>query len=434
MKQKHLTWAVTIAVLLLGTPTASFASTGTPVTLRQAATIAKNFVAFNAGAHFPEWQKATRFAARRVFSTDGVVVSYEVSVKSGEDEQLGFVVVAAQKGNGEVVTAFTSDGPSVSSHLERHFTEVLEPTLLDAALRRTEKVLIGTSTGAYAMGVKFARRSSVLRDVPMQGGYYLFGANPGATALSFTYKDKHSRRLLPGSAELQEEAELRTALLTGNFSSPLFQEVRSGEIEDLRKGSASISGTFSSFYQENRAWSKGGLTNGVCHVGCAPLAWAIILEYWDRNNYPKLISTDKDNSNTSTTDSDVRWSVNELRGALKTTCTSTYSGETSYSNIPKGISYAQSRGYSSSSASNTSILWSAWWDLLSAVDAKKPPIAILDTDGNRKMDHAAVVYSYEDNWGTANDKYCFRTGWEPTRSLCYVSQAKLYGLTKVTVK
>lgn len=435
MRQRYLAWAVLVAVLLVGTRDASFASTETPVTLRQATTIAKNFVAFNAAAHFPEWQKATRFTVRKVFSTDGVVVSYEVAIKSDEDEQLGFVVVAAQRGNGEVVTAFTSDGPSVSSNLERHFAEVIQPALADAALKPTEKTLIGTTTGAYALGVKFPRRSSVLRDVPTQDGYYLFSANPGVTALSFTYKDRQdSKRQPPSSAELQEESELRKALLTGDFSSPLFQEVRSGEIEEFRKGTASISGTFSSFYQEKRAWSKGGLTKGVCHAGCAPVAWAILLEYWDRNNYPKLISTDRDNSNTSTTDADVRWSIDELRGALKTTCTSDYSGSTSYSNIPKGISYAQSRGYSSSSASNTSILWSGWWDLLSAVDSKKPPIAILDTDGNKAMDHAAVVYSYEDNWGTSNDKYCFRTGWDSPKYLCYVSQNRLYGLTKVTVK
>jgi hypothetical protein len=68
------------------------------------------------------------------------------------------------------------------------------------------------------------------------------------------------------------------------------------------------------------------------------------------------------------------------------------------------------------------------------VDSKKPPIAALDTDGNKSMDHSAVVYSYEDNWGTSNDKYCFRTGWSGSTYLCYVSQNALYGLTKVIVK
>ena len=433
--RQNLTWVVLVAVLLLGAHNASFAGTESPVTLRQAATIAKNFVAFNSGACCSEWQKATRFTARRVFSTDGIVVSYEVAVQSDEGEKLGFIIVAAQKGNGEVVTAFTSDGPSESDTLERYFATVIQPALAVVALKPIEKILIGTPTGAYAVGVKFAHHSSVLRDVPVQGGYYLFGVNPGITALSFTYKDKEDRRRkLPGNPELQEESDLRNALLTGDFSSSLFQEVSSGEIDGLTKASASISGTFSSFYQEKRAWTKGGLTNGTCYAGCAPVAWAIVLEYWDRNNYPKLISTDRDNSNTSTTDSDVRWTIDELRDVLKTTCTSAYSGSTTYANAPKGISYAKSRGYSSSSSSNTSILWSAWWDLLSAVDSKKPPIAALDTNSDRVMDHSAVVYSYEDNWGTANDKYRFRTGWTSPTSLCYVTQNALYGLTKVTVK
>lgn len=434
-REKRLSWGILAIALMLGSSHTSFAADAESlVSRREAVLIAKNFVAFNAAGHFPEWQNAGRFAAKRVFSTDGTLVSYEVSVTSEDGNKLGFVVVAAQKGNGEVVTAFSSDGESESDNLERFFAKVLRPAFEEASIKPTGKTLIGTSTGAYAIGVKFNHHYAALHDVPIEGGYYLFSPEPGIATLSFTYKDKQDRnRKLAGQEEYAEELELRTALLTGDFSSILFQEQSSGTIDGLAKAAASISGTFSSFYQEKRAWTKGGLTNGTCYAGCTPVAWAIVLEYWDRNGYPKMISSSTDNSNSSTTDSDVRWTINELRGWLKTTCTSDYSGSTTYWNATRGMYYAQSRGYSSSSASNTYI-WSAWWALLSAVDSKKPPIATLDASGDKVADHSAVVYSYTDNWGTSNDSYCFRTGWSSPTSKCFVTQNALYGLTSIYVK
>ena len=54
---------------------------------------------------------------------------------------------------------------------------------------------------------------------------------------------------------------------------------------------------FSNLYQERRGWTKGGLTNGKCAACCGPVGWAILLEYWDRNGYPNLISSITDNPN-----------------------------------------------------------------------------------------------------------------------------------------
>jgi hypothetical protein len=410
-----------------------------PVTLSEATLIARNFVTFNSVGHFPSWQEASQFNAERVFSSDGFVVSYEVSVRSAQGEPLGFVVVAAQKGFGQVVTAFTSEGEPISRGLWADFSRQVQPIFVKNGLKPLGLRLIGTDTGAYAIGVKASDSTPSFPGARLEGDYYLFSTFPDWGGMSFTYIDKRDLELKsPADTEYREELELREALLAGDFSSALFQEESSGEIGGMDKGSGSISGTFSPFVQETAAWTKGGLTNGKCAAGCGPVAWAIVLEYWDRNGYPKLISTAQDNSNTSTTDPDVRWTINELRGTLNTTCTSKYEGSTSYPDLVKGASYAKSRGYSNSSASNTSILWSAWWDLLSAVGSGKPPIAALDTDGNGVMDHAAVVFSYIDNWGTTNDSYCFRTGWNspPTwpPSLCYTTQNKLYGLTSVTVK
>jgi hypothetical protein len=429
-----------VSALFLGlSGKVAFASSLPRVTIKEATLIAKNFVAFNSVGHFPSWQEASQFNAERIFSSDGFVVSYEVSVRSAQGKALGFAVVAAQKGFGQVVTAFTSEGEPVSRGLWADFSRQVQPFFVKNGLKPLGLRLIGTDTGAYAIGVKASDSTPSFPGARLEGDYYLFSTFPDWGGMSFTYLDKRNLKLKsPADAEYREELELREALLAGDFSSALFQEESSGAIRGIDKGSGSISGTFSSFEQENAAWTKGGLTNGKCLAGCAPVAWAIVLEYWDRNGYSKLISTAQDNSNTSTTDPDVHWTINELRGTLNTVCSPSNQGGTAYPDMPKGASYAKSRGYSNSSASNTSGLWSAWWDLLSAVGSGKPPIAALDLDGNGVADHAAVVFSYIDNWGTTTDSYCVRTGWNkpPTSppSLCYTTQNKLTGLTSITVK
>jgi hypothetical protein len=125
------------------------------VTPAEAARIAKNYVVHHSTNHFPAWSGAARFAVRKVMSTDDVVVSYEISIGSQEGESLGFVVVAAQKGAGEVVTAFSSEGESESKALNDYFLNELVPLFAERNRRVVNRALIGTATGAYAVGVVF---------------------------------------------------------------------------------------------------------------------------------------------------------------------------------------------------------------------------------------------------------------------------------------
>lgn len=430
--------------LFIGLINESFAlnEDGNPeVSVEEAIDIAKNFALYNSTEHFPIWRNADHFDTKKVFSSDDILVSYEVSIYSKRNEHLGYVVVSAQEGNGEVVTSFFSEGLSKAQILDDYFSKKLTPFFEKKQMNVVSKKLIGTTTGAYAIGLRFENDDQYLRNVRLEGGYYLFSLD-GNNTMSLSYKDKKRlKSKQQNKASYNEEAELRKALISADFSSNLFQEQSSGKISGLDKiemkpkSSAYIDKSFSSLYQENRKWEKGGLTNNTCYAGCAPVAWTILLEYWDRNGYPKLISTDKDNSNTSTTDPDTRWTISELRAYLSTTCTKDGQGSTTYANAVNGVSYAKSRGYNSSSASNDAAWYSTiWWNLISAIDNKKPPIAALDTNGDTKMDHSAVIYSYIDNWGTSNDSYCFRTGWQNTTATCYTTQNKLYGLTRVTIQ
>ncbi len=416
--------------------------------LAGAVQIAKGFKSFHEKDEFPEWKDATVSNQYEIFSSNGILVGYEISFVSPTGEDRGYIMVSAKRGDA-VVPDFSAEGPSISSELIRYYEEVLAPQIKSAGLVVTEVIFMGALPGFYAIGLKFDRHLPILDEIPNQDGWFIFSPFPESASLQYNV-DSQGNRARSSSPEDGENDEFRKALINQDFSGEFFQKEDSGKIEGFfdkdaksrlpRRSSGSggtskaVSGGFSKFYQENRAWSKGGLTDGTCHAGCSPVAWAILLEYWDRNGYPKMVSSDQDNRNTRTTAPDVRWLINELRGWLKTTCTSTDNrqGSTRYWYNTRGKYYAHQRGYKNFSASNN-YFGPAWWELIGAVKANQPPIAMIDSSPNDStdgMDHAAVVYQYKDRRWNANDYFRVRTGWSRTTNKWY-NKKYLFGITRV---
>ncbi len=403
---------------------------------KQALIIAKNFSASHAKGQFSSWKNASKFSANSIYSADNFLVAYEISVKSDDGEDLGWIVVSAIQGQGKLVTSFFNEGKSSSELLNDDFLEKLKISPMATTVKVVEKKIIGSITGPVALKVKFDKNPEIIDSKETEDNYFVFTNNPTIPYETLNFKKFDNIQIEDISEQLlKEESELRNALLSGDFSSNLFIESRSEKIDgfDRNISNIDISGTFSEYWQENRAWTLGGLTKGLCYAGCAPLAWAILLDYWDRNGFPKLIGSEFNNNHPSHLDGDIVWTINELRGNLNTICTPGGQGQTFYSDHPNGAIYARARGYKSSSAVNTSSAWSYWWDLISAVNEKKPPIAGISTNNNGVMNHAVVVYSYTDNWGVGNDNYCVRTGWPSPKAMCYTGQSTLLGLTRVNI-
>jgi hypothetical protein len=191
------------------------------------------------------------------------------------------------------------------------------------------------------------------------------------------------------------------------------------------------------FYQnpKYKKWS-----NGNCFVGCTPIAAAIVFEYWDRDGYPKMIGSDsKNRSHSSETHDDVIAALDALRVEMRTSCDSDGYGATHPNSIDDGVeSYARSRGYKKSTASNDkSSLWSAIKD---EIDAGRPSMLTFEYDDEKTGEeraHTAVPYSYIDSTTNSDDSICVRTGWgSPTRK-CYIvnsSTERWYIVTRIRPK
>lgn len=163
----------------------------------------------------------------------------------------------------------------------------------------------------------------------------------------------------------------------------------------------------------------GDVASGTCYTGCAPVAMGILMEYYDRHLWGSIIASDADNSNTSHTDSDSRWTLDELRKGMGTWCSGS-TGSTYTSKVDDGgDSYAAGRGYVSWAFDND-VEWytgETWPELRGEIDAERPVVAHLS---NWNGGHSVVVYAYEDHSGSSNDTVCVKTGWaSPNQTSCF---------------
>jgi hypothetical protein len=232
-------------------------------------------------------------------------------------------------------------------------------------------------------------------------------------------REIYTVQALVTDSDLDDERALREAMLEAPEKATELLGASAVQIDDM-EGAAltvSVSSTLASYTQESRTWSTGNSTGtGKCVAGCSPVAAAIVMQYWDRKTHPLLVGLTTDQENWSTTDTDVRSMIDDMRDYMDTYCESDGStGWTSTSKIGPGVhAYMVSRGARSSSIAAT-YTTSTFEKMAGQVLLNFPPIVNFSPGSSG---HSAVAYRYIDNAGTSTDQYCVMTGWS-SATACY---------------
>lgn len=362
-----------------------------------------------------EWRGATIQDLTTYYDEYGVEQAHEARVLSRSQEPAGWIMVEAWT-NLDPVSAFSTEGPTnlqsmLQAHEEKHPREPIKDFV---------PLWVGP-------------RSAAIEFVGVDGRPHRFSISP--EAYHFAY-DGETRFATVGIDEdtATQRASLREMYALGDIDPGMFAAPRISVSQGLRTAVGNGADSFSNFKQEQGTWNSSNSTT-YCLTGCTPVAFGILIEYWDRNGYPSLISTTSDNSNTSHTDPDVRWMLNELRWNLQTSCDG-YGGQasTSVNNVTQAIDHINSRGAGTWTTDNTKGS-TKWLRLTNQIMQGSPVVVHYDvyhTGGS--INHSAAAYEYTDNAGTANDWICAEKGWDTSGSTwdCFTpGMAGNYYVTRV---
>jgi hypothetical protein len=175
--------------------------------------------------------------------------------------------------------------------------------------------------------------------------------------------------------------------------------------------------------------------------GCTPTAVGSIMGYWDLHGYPNMftasgwaavsqtvnvqdqISSPAHNAKYDPTPDNAslptppKTSIADFLGTSKDPLGY---GSTYTSNIPSGMTgYASYRGYSSSSQENlylAGLIGLTWSKLTSEINAGRPMLFDVDSDGDGKNDHSVPVIGYDDR-GSGGKWYGCYTTWSEDETI-----------------
>ena len=198
----------------------------------------------------------------------------------------------------------------------------------------------------------------------------------------------------------------------------------------------------------------GGIIKTIANVpayiwthGCGPTAAGMVMGYWDLHGYPNLVPGDATTQTTAVNDmianaqhyndysvpldgfGNIMADKSSTGGAHASNCIGDYM-RTSWSSLalPYGWSgfgdvdsamdsYANQRGYAGATVAEET--WGAftWSDLVGQIDAGRPMVFLVDSDGNGGTDHFVPIIGYDtgttryacyDTWDTSIHWYDFR--------------------------
>jgi hypothetical protein len=175
--------------------------------------------------------------------------------------------------------------------------------------------------------------------------------------------------------------------------------------------------------------------------GCTPTAVGSVMGYWDMHGYPNLfdasgwdavsqtanvqdqISSPAHNAKYDPTPDDPNLPVptkTSIADYLNTSVDPSPFGSTKVAQIIYGMTgYASSRGYASTATQYTYILGIAsltWSKLTSEINAGRPMVFNVDSDGNGTNDHSVPVIGYDDR-GSGGKWYGYYTTWSEDETI-----------------
>ena len=146
------------------------------------------------------------------------------------------------------------------------------------------------------------------------------------------------------------------------------------------------------------------ITATYAYVGCGPIAWSIVLAYWQvvhgKNNifddYSKDVVIYKlSNQDAGLALSKIYTNIISINGALKTSSTESGMGGTSKGKMPLITSYLSSRGYSASVVHDNGAYDKKFNFIYDQLERNNPVIMRINGDGIGLSDHCVVIEAAE---------------------------------------
>ena len=377
--------------------------------------IASSFVKQSAKELFPSWRDTNVTKLTPFYSVNNHLIAFEATLAKSYDKNRseGYLFITIPKDK-PLINTFSATGNSISNILLKYWNDNYAKLCKEQDLRIEDFKFLIALPSSYAIGVKFSGTAEFLENIPEQNGYYIFTPFPQSRYVNYIFEKKRQTRGLGKKpihpAKENEREALKKALLNEDYNNTLFKIEDKGKIKRKKqtRDMNSVRGTFAPFYQEYRYWNDKDTT--ASYAGCAPVAWAILYEYWDERGYPKLLGSQYNNIHKTPIDEDVRKMISKLRiymNAHTVFYKGSYLTGVSNDDVPKGIIYANERGYNFSAFNE----WTnhGWNGLKNEINNNRPALISYFSNG---LGHTAVAYRYIDMSGSQNDIFCVRTGWK----------------------
>ncbi|MBS9779970.1 MAG: C10 family peptidase [Moraxellaceae bacterium] len=370
---------------------------------------------------------------------NGVIRSYEISLFDETNKPVGYINVPNRAGF-DAISNYSFHGISKTENLQKRFAKQVELAELATG---NKAFFVGSELGAIAIAVKLDGKllTPMTQGYQLIGDYAVFSQFPKNTLKSLTKAIQQQQPRKIKIAQL-EETKLRQKLLNGDTNIEQAGNIQINKININKLNTQNTAdiikqNAIAGILQENQPTEFKGYNqyslykdgaDKECTSGCTPTAYMMLLDYWDRNGFPKLIagSTDRakypikngsyygagDNRyyvtyNSYIADDDMidEYSFDALlkvRKYLKTDC----NASTLAPNVWRGEKYIQDVGYNAKVKRVSGLFGNklAWDKLKSEIDAGRPVLFSMTLDGTWFKGHSAVAYGYKDVEGTEHDK------------------------------
>lgn len=393
----------------------------------EAVNIAQGYIHYmgNETGEHPEWNDAKADKTTKFYSLEKILIAYEVSILSPKEEPQGYIFINAIEGTG-VIKSYTTTGQPLSQQLKNYAKEEKGIDINDGTIEFTYLLSLGSMP--FALAVKTDTGSTEQEGSALENSDNWSIISPVAQ-----FRDKrcyiftdNKKSISKDIGILNKEKGFRTALINRDYSQSYFTNRSTGSVDGGKD-------EFSNIYQLSDTWTDGG----DCYSGCGPVAWAILLEYWDRNGYDDLIDTHRTIADAQPYDDDIISLVDSLRTYLGTFCLEDILPEFLCDNIPNldcnqaatppwnmsfALNYTADKGYENFTLGYYSVdqygYNTVWQAIRDNIDDGFPVILYFTVPTSSTIDnlfipisHYSVIYAYDD--GDSYDKISIKTGWGP---------------------
>jgi len=356
--------------------------------------IAKGFIYFKSELENLrlEWKNTFISDCTPFYSSNGMLLAYEFEVKTHSNEPKGYIIVNAIKGFGSI-KKYSSSGLSLSKSLRLSLSQFLHSCIngIDTDIQNSSleyKFFTSMNHPSCAVGFRNVQNSgSINKDINIlkENAWYIINQNIDHMSLtSYSHNLNVNEECKQyHSITIENENKFRNLLM--NKDKLLNEKPIPIRVGRIGKGKSE----FNNFYQTRDNWLS-PYPEEFCQssmTGCAPIALAMVLEYWDRRGFNNIVSDLIGNTNNDVKDLDVWLMLHAIRVTIGTDCT----GNTDMIDAPNIKYYLVNKGYNFRVGIRINYEY-IWRNIMININNQHPPV--LRYRMKNGAAHYVVVYEY----------------------------------------